>query len=303
VCWPAPERRAKALSVTLLGQPAAWVVGMPIGGLLSEAGWRLSLVVPLFACAAAAVALRATRADRSEAATATAAAAGAPASPLAGLARDRGLATWMASELLAMAGWGCALLFAGALLAEEHGVRVSLAAVMLGAGAIAYMPGNQLARRWVETKPRELLVVFGVGTGAAALALYAVPLSLPLAAIAFALLCFTGGARVLAGSAAGLRADESMRLAVMSIRGATMHFGFLVGSATGGVALAAGGYPAVGATIGVLFGLAIVPHVVALGGEALSRRSPRPPSAASRPRRALPRAATRAPARSAASGT
>jgi predicted MFS family arabinose efflux permease len=42
------------------------------------------------------------------------------------------------------------------------------------------------------------------------------------------------------------------RLAVMGLRAAALQFGYLVGSAAGGVALAAGGYPALGVLLGSL---------------------------------------------------
>jgi predicted MFS family arabinose efflux permease len=52
----------------------------------------------------------------------------------------------------------------------------------------------------------------------------------------------------------------------MRIRTAANQFGYLLGSALGGLALATGGYPALGVTFGVLFLLSAVPHGVALRG-------------------------------------
>jgi len=48
------------------------------------------------------------------------------------------------------------------------------------------------------------------------------------------------------------------------IRTAATQFGYLLGSALGGIALAAGGYAALGAAFGVMFLLAAVPHAAAL---------------------------------------
>src|SRR5689334_268559 len=51
--WSAPESRTAVLSWTLNGQPAAWIIGMPI---LGSVGWRLGwLVLPLVAAVAAAL--------------------------------------------------------------------------------------------------------------------------------------------------------------------------------------------------------------------------------------------------------
>ena len=50
----------------------------------------------------------------------------------------------------------------------------------------------------------------------------------------------------------------------MRIRTAATQFGYLLGSALGGIALAAGGYPALGAVLGGMFLLAAAPHAEAL---------------------------------------
>src|SRR6478609_5524336 len=39
--WVAPELRTRTLSCALVGQPAAWIVGMPLVGSLGERSWRL----------------------------------------------------------------------------------------------------------------------------------------------------------------------------------------------------------------------------------------------------------------------
>ena len=38
--WVHPDLRTRALSWALVGQPAAWIVGMPLVGLLGERSWR-----------------------------------------------------------------------------------------------------------------------------------------------------------------------------------------------------------------------------------------------------------------------
>ena len=54
--WVAPELRTRTLSWALLGQPAAWIVGMPLVGVLGERSWRYGwLALPLAAAVAAAI--------------------------------------------------------------------------------------------------------------------------------------------------------------------------------------------------------------------------------------------------------
>ncbi|MGZ4314711.1 MAG: MFS transporter, partial [Gaiellaceae bacterium] len=48
--WVSPEMRTRTLSWALVGQPAAWIVGMPLIGLLGERSWRYGwLALPLAA--------------------------------------------------------------------------------------------------------------------------------------------------------------------------------------------------------------------------------------------------------------
>src|SRR5262249_14044692 len=90
--WVSPELRTRTLSWTLVGQPAAWIVGMPLIGLVDERSWRLGLVLPVLG-AVVAGALVATRAGQP--------ATGTRPAPAAAVLRDRVLATWLVGELLA----------------------------------------------------------------------------------------------------------------------------------------------------------------------------------------------------------
>jgi predicted MFS family arabinose efflux permease len=69
------------------------------------------------------------------------------------------------------------------------------------------------------------------------------------------------GGRTIAGSAFGLGAAPDQRVAVMGLRAAAVQFGYLLGAAAGGAALAVGGYGLLGATIGTLFLLGVAPHL------------------------------------------
>jgi predicted MFS family arabinose efflux permease len=50
----------------------------------------------------------------------------------------------------------------------------------------------------------------------------------------------------------------------MGVRAATGQFGYLIGAAVGGAALAAGGYELLGASLSALFVLGTVPHLTVI---------------------------------------
>jgi predicted MFS family arabinose efflux permease len=58
---------------------------------------------------------------------------------------------------------------------------------------------------------------------------------------------------VLVANAFALAAAPELRPSVTALRAATMQFGYFAGSIAGGAALAAGGYGALGAAMGLLF--------------------------------------------------
>jgi len=78
----------------------------------------------------------------------------------------------------------------------------------------------------------------------------------------FSILSFIAGGRTLAGSARGLSLAPELRLGVTGVRTAALQSGYFVGAAVGGVALASGGYSALGIAFALLFVGAAIPHVV-----------------------------------------
>jgi predicted MFS family arabinose efflux permease len=243
--WVAPELRTQTLSWALVGGPSAWIVGMPLIGILGERSWRLGwLALPLVA-AVAAGSLVASRAGEPPAAV-------RPARAGAAL-RDPALARWLAGELLANAAWAGTLVYAGALLAESYGASTALTGVALALAASAYVAGNIAARRLVHRDPQRVLValalvlaVFDCLFGAVRPGLAASTALLSAAAVA-------AGGRFLVANAFALSTAPELRPAVTALRAATTQFGYFFGSIAGGAALAAGGYGALGATMCVLF--------------------------------------------------
>ncbi len=254
--WAVPEQRARVLSWALLGQPSAWIVGMPVIGLLGAASWRWGWVaVPFLASVVAAAMVLAQPTD-------------AVREPRAKtwrlLAGDARVAGWALGELLAWAAWAGTLVYAGALFVESYGAGTGTAGVLLGLAAVAYLPGNLIGRRLIAGHAR-LLAATVPPLAAVIVAVFgALRPSLAFSAAAFALLAFVVAARTIAGSALGLEVCEQRRTFAMRIRTAATQFGYLFGSALGGAALAAGGYGALGLAFAAMFALAAVPHAAVL---------------------------------------
>ncbi len=250
--WSPEEDRARVLSWTLAGQPVAWVVGMPVTGALASGGWRLAvLVVPLVSAWAGLVLVRARPKD-------------APAGPGATIRqawkRPR-VAWWALGEFFAYSAWTGTLVFSGALFVESYGASPATTGLILALVAAAYVPGGILARRWTGRTARRALILLAASLGVG-VALFGAARPGPLGSAALlAGLAFLAGARTFVGSWFGLDAAPSERVAVMSVRAAALQFGYLVGAAAGGFALAAGGYGALGCILAAFFGLATLPHM------------------------------------------
>jgi predicted MFS family arabinose efflux permease len=270
--WVAPELRARVLSWALVGQPAAWIVGMPLIGVLGERSWRLAWLA--FPLAAAAVAMAALARHG----VAPVARASDPA-PLRVALADRSLARWLLAELLANTAWAGTLVYSGALFVESYGASGRTTGAVLALGAAAYVAGNRFGQHLLDTSRRGLvtltLALAALDTGFGVLRW-----SLAASAALFAAAAFAAGGRTLISSAHGLSTRAELRPAAMSGRAATMQFGYVGGSLAGGAALAVGGYPGLGILVGTLlvaaaatFALGLSPRPSTLAGSVLA--SPR----------------------------
>ena len=78
-----------------------------------------------------------------------------------------GVGRWSVGELLAFSGWAGALVYVGALLEESYDLSIAATGLALGFGALVYVPGNLLFRRWVDTYDRRLLVALALSAAVA----------------------------------------------------------------------------------------------------------------------------------------
>lgn len=253
--WAVGGDKARVLSRALIGQPVAWIVGQPIVGWIAGFHWRWTWVaIPFAASMAALLALRLRdRAIGDE---------GQECDPI-GLWQTRGVKGWAISEFLAFSSWGGALVFVGAVFIEGYGVDVATTGLILGAGAILYLPGNSLSRRMIDVGSVKLMVGFGLCSAVAIVAFVSTSPPLPLAIAAFGVGVFFAAGRGFAGAALGLQLSEGRRLAAMSVRAAADQFGYLAGAVVGGVLLDLWGYPGAGLGLGLLM---VVSALVLLSG-------------------------------------
>jgi DHA1 family inner membrane transport protein len=252
--WVPTERRATALSWALVGQPSAWIVGMPLIGLVARDSWRYAwLVLPLSAAVLAGIAVGGRRGEPP--------AATPPASPRAVL-QTPALGRWLIGELLANTAWAGMLVYSGALFVESYDASTGLAGAVLAVGAGAHVAGNLALRHAAHRDVRLLLVTLGVVLATIASLFEALRPSLVVSALLFSAAAFAAGGRTFVSSAFGLAAPSELRPGAMAIRAATMQFGYFTGSLAAGAALAFGGYPALGLAAGALF----LASAVVLGG-------------------------------------
>jgi predicted MFS family arabinose efflux permease len=262
--WSSEGQRTRVLSWTLVGQPGAWILGMPVIGLVGEVSWRWAwIAVPFAASILALVAVRTRCPDvATEPATGT----------WRLLRRNPDVAGWALGELLAFSAWAGTLVFAGALLVESYGSSPGTAGLLLGLAAVVYLPGNFLARRWVGHRSRTFLVVLALAA-AGIVTVFGGYRPTPWASAAIlSVLAFVAGARTIIASALGLEVCSQRQVFAMRMRAAATQFGYLFGAVLGGVALAAWGYPGMGVTFAGLFVLAAIPHGIGL----LAQRRPQP---------------------------
>jgi predicted MFS family arabinose efflux permease len=252
--WVPDEHRARALSWALIGQPAAWIVGMPLIGALGELSWRLGLLaMPLLGSTLAAFALAGRPGT-------------APVDRKVGLGAALGqapVARWAVAELLASAGWTGTLVYSGALFAQSYDTSPLLTGLVLAGVAGAFVAGNVAFRSLVGADDRRLMIRLSLALAVLLPILGAIRPGLAVSAALMTTAAFLAAGRMLMGNAFGLTTAPDQRLAVMSARAAANQFGYFLGAAVAGTALAAAGYTGLGLALGGFFAVAVLPLLTA----------------------------------------
>lgn len=242
--WVPAEQRTTVLSWALIGQPAAWVVGMPLVGVVGERSWRYGWVALPLVGAVVAGLLVARRTGES--------ALERPASLQAALTYP-GVRRWLGAELLANTAWATTIVYAGALFVEAYGASTTSAGLALAVAASAYIVGNRLARRLPAPGSPRALLAFAVALALTNVSFGAVRESAVVSVALFSAAAFAAGGRTLVSSSYGLSVPAALRPVVMGGRTATMQFGYFAGSSAGGLALLGGGFTTLGILVGALF--------------------------------------------------
>lgn len=248
------ERRAWAVGVISIGQPMAWVFGLPLIGLVADSfGWRWSFIaVPMLFSLVGIAFLRwvpgpARYESMGRIATL----------PLAGLGevlRNRSARSWILSELMAYSGWSGTLVYLGAYYITVHDQSTAATGILLAMTALGFVAGSLLSHRTASRLGAKPTILLGAGLSSAVL--IATMTIQPVVWVSLVLLIGFGmmqGIRGAAASVVGLAQSPRQQGIMMGFRASVVQLGYVFGGITGGVLLAIGGY----SLLGVCFALVI----------------------------------------------
>jgi predicted MFS family arabinose efflux permease len=171
------------------------------------------------------------------------------------------VARFTAGELFANAAWAGLLTYAGALLIESYAAARGTVSAGLGLAAAAMVPGTIVGRRGLpRATPAALAALTLVQAGMVA-TLGGVRPAAGLSLGILAAMAFVNGWRSVTAGGLGMESAPDDKLTVMAMRAGANQFGYLLGAALGGIALAAGGFAALGAVLCALFLIGAVLHV------------------------------------------
>lgn len=259
--WATGGDGSRLLSWALVGQPVAWVVGQPVAGAVAGVDWRWAWVAVPLAASMVALGALAGRSARG---------AGLADCNPAGMWRRPGIRAWAVGELAAFSGWAGLLVYAGAFFIETYGTSVATTGVILGVVAASYLPGNFLARPLLDRSATRVLVVSAAGLAIWVALFGGFRPGVVFSTVALSILAFLAGGRTIAGAATGLALSGGRRLAAMSVRTAVLQFGYLLGTALGGLVLPVWGFTGMGWAFAGLF---LIAATVQLSTTARASRS------------------------------
>jgi predicted MFS family arabinose efflux permease/L-amino acid N-acyltransferase YncA len=250
--WSEPERRTRVVAHAFAGPPTAWIVGMPLIGLVAEVNWRLAfLALPLPAALLAGLAVLSRPHDapipRAE-------------TSLRGLLRRADAQRWAIGELFANAAWAGTLVFSGALMTEQFGMSTTATGVALAAVAVAYLLGNRRAGHGAPERARWTMLATSLAAAVAVALTWTVTPVVPVTLALFAISGALVATRTVAGTVYGFSVAGDLGREVGTVRAVTTQLGYLVGALAGGAALALAGFAGIGVVMGGLFLASTLPY-------------------------------------------
>ena len=250
--WTVEGQRTRVVARAFAGPPAAWILGMPVIGLVAEVHWRLAFLafpLPAALLALLAVARRPPDAPISAASTS-----------LRGLLRRADARRWALGELLANSAWAGTLVFSGALLTEEYGMSTTATGVALAAVAVAYLAGNQRAGGMPAERARRTMIATSIGAAVVVVLTWSFTPTVAVTLVLFASSGALVATRTVAGTVYGFAVAGDLGREVGTVRAVTTQLGYLIGALVGGAAFAIGGCALLGVAVAGLFLASTAPY-------------------------------------------
>jgi predicted MFS family arabinose efflux permease len=240
------DARRRAIGWITSGLSAAGLIGIPImTSLAGITSWRVSFFAMGVVALVAAVLLQRTLGEDAPRVAGPLSLRGLLGS-YEPIRRHRPTALLLVSSLFSEIGIWSAFTYWSALLVEQHGLGIEAVGWAFFALSIVTFGGNMVVQGRVGKYPRPLMLVCrlwcGIGLGLA----FGLPLSWP---VCLAIVLLTAPTLSMDGVATTLvltASSPASRATTLTLRSAATCIGTALGGAVGGVALAVGGYEAVG---------------------------------------------------------
>ena len=251
--WSTPADRPRIVSNAFAGAPAAWIVGMPLIGLVASINWRLAfLALPLPAAALAGLAAARRPADTPIA---------GPGNALNSLLRLGAARRWAIGELCANTAWAGTLVYSGVLFTETYDTSSAATGILLAIVAAAFLAGNRWGGRCGPARARRVMLGEASRPLLAVALTWSVTPNLAPTLVLFAFAAFVTAARMVAGTVYGFSVAGERGREVGAVRAASTQIGYLLGSLLGGLAIAIGGLGLLAVVYGALFVGATLPYL------------------------------------------
>ncbi|WP_345184461.1 MFS transporter [Microbacterium panaciterrae] len=260
-----PERyRGRALSLVMGGFLFATALGVPIGLAIGQSDWRipLFLVVGVGAAALVGILLKVPRLTLPPVSLREA---------LSPLTRPAILSVLLVPMGLMCASYLC-FTYATLILGPRIGEGYPMIGALFGYGIVSLV-GNIVSGRVTDRRGPVAVLTVIVATVLAAALLGWFGLMLPglagaVAGLAWFLICafFNGGSGVTAQTRLATMVSDSVAALVLALNNSAMMLGSALGSALGGIALAAGALPdQLPLLSGAVLGVTLIAHLITVG--------------------------------------